>query len=987
MIPNTLPVIFSWSEPLGLSHRPQVVEISAPTPLNKCRSIMGTRGAIQPSRQDPSRAFLHLSEGVAAGACLSLTLGDSCTGPLRCTRSAGVMTLDNGRCAIRLPDGDADHYSADGIHPGPVLGVRVGADAGLWRGSSFLDTRSNHTHLHGDLLEEGPLRAVHRVSINLGDDRWYTCTATLDADADFVRIEESFAAGEDDQVVWDFTGADLPTEVFQLDAGAGHTVIRPEYTWAHSYARIWGWSQCSQLREDGAGLALTNGDVVGFVALEGGAWRGGERNQLECWSRRWRPDTPRARRLLPDYTADAVAPDGIPARGAAVHHAHLSVEGWIRGGQRVFALVLASRHEVDPPGGPDHGEPIGPWESVANRARFQAQQGLLRRIHTQHGVMPLQQQLSMTFAWDDQPTHPVWPHDGLRDQGHAHEWAEKPDPDVAIAEWLETRIAGFWYASGLTFCNVVAGRPLAPLMLLHQHRVAMHHAAQALRTRTAFAFITYLYANDSFYPVDATMLPVGHEDGSEPLLAGMANQNFATDALVVPGTFGAIFPNHPAAATWRARADRQWARQMEFHCYPESGLWEESHTYYCHVLATIYPWLLAKRQAGFGDGFGDVALHRLVESALLQLAPRDANIASARWLIPIGDHGADPVTYRWLAQRYAEALVAHHGTLAGHLAWLHHEAGGAQLTHPTPRPFPWRSGAVQGLGYFLRNGDHSQDESLLFLRAGGAWAHHHADNGCVWLYAAGRGLITDMAGSEIPASGASKFSADSHSRWLPKNGTPIDVLWHHHRGWIQAADDHALHPWAIAWCPVRCLAGESLARRGMRGVQHLASVIRHQRLTMRLGATTWLVIDRTPDIEGRARFHVTGQPQIIAGGVQVRWSSGLMLWLAPLEATSETASVTLGVKDNSTRRPDLVTTAIDIVTRPGWSALVIAIGENAPGSIAMLAANSWKISTSDASTTAQAAATWLVACDGEEWSISGPSGSTRLTFPSFPRQT
>ena len=981
-----MPVIFTWSEPLGLLHAPQVVEITAPTDLNACRSVVGTCGAIQPSQQDPSRAFLHLGEGVPAHAQLSLTLGDTGTGPLRCTRSAGVITLDNGRCAIRLVDGDADHVSLDGLHPGPVLGVRVGA--GYWRGSSFLDSRSNHAHLHGELLEKGPLRAVHRVSFGLGDERFYTCTATLDADADFVRIEESFAAGDDDQVVWDFTGADLPIALLQLDSGAGHTVIRPEYTWSHSYARIWGWSQCSQLCEDGAGLAMADGDVVGFVALEGGAWRGGERNQLACWSRRWRPDAPRCRRLPPECTADAVAPDGIPARGAATHHAHFSVEGWIHGGRRIFALVLATREKVDPPGGPDSGEPIGPWENMVNRGRFRAQQGLLRRIHTQHGVLPLQHQLAMTFAWQDQPTavsgpQTAWPHDGLRDQGHAHDWAEKPDPDTAIADWLDARISGFWYASGLHFCNVVVGRPLVPLMLLHQHRFARCHAAHAPLIRARFAFITYLYANDSFYPVDATMLPVGDMQGSEPLLAGMANQNFATDALVVPGTFGTIFPGHPEASTWRARADRQWARQLEFHCYPESGLWEESHTYYCHVLATVYPWLLAKRQAGFGDGFGEVALRRLVASALLQLAPRDANIESARWLIPIGDHGADPVTYRWLAQRFAEAIFTHDAALAAHLAWLHHEAGGSQLTHPASIPFPWRSDAVQGLGYFLRGQDDRDHQNLLFLRAGGAWAHHHADNGCVWLYAGGRGLITDMASSEIPASGTNKFSAASHSRWLPKDGTPFDVLWHHHRGWIQAADDHAIYPWALAWCPVRCVAGESLARRGMRGLQSLASVIRHQRLTMRLGTRMWLVIDRTPDVEGHARFHLTGQPRLIAGGVEATWSVGLKMWLAPLEP----ATATHGVGENSKRRPDLSTTVVDLATRRGWSAILITVGETSPSSITNLTGSSWAISAPDSLPVAPDAAPWRVARDGDNWSISGPHGRTHLTFPSFPQQS
>jgi hypothetical protein len=340
--------------------------------------------------------------------------------------------------------------------------------------------------------------------------------------------------------------------------------------------------------------------------------------------------------------------------------------------------------------------------------------------------------------------------------------------------------------------------------------------------------------------------------------------------------------------------------------------------------------------------------------------------------VPVGDHDVDPQHYRWLAHRFAEAIAPHNAQLAGHLAWLHHEAGGTRLSDPDPRPFPWRSGGVTGLGHCLRC-DSGTHEELLLLRAGGAWAHHHADNGSLWLYSHGRGIITDVAGGGIPASGMAKAAAGSHSRWLPDGGTPIDVLWRHHRGWIQESDDAAAHPWALAWCPVRAIAGEALAREGMRGIQHLTRCIRHQRLSVQLAPGVWLVLDHTPDAAGRVRFHcaLPMPPRQVYGGVSGEPRPGLGLSLVPLAPTA----ITIAGREASERQPALGTVAVDIATRPGWSGCIIAVG--AATDVAVVSATGrW--------TAIVNGRRWDIAREDGRWTITGPTGCTTIPIPDCP---
>ena len=62
-----------------------------------------------------------------------------------------------------------------------------------------------------------------------------------------------------------------------------------------------------------------------------------------------------------------------------------------------------------------------------------------------------------------------------------------------------------------------------------------------------------------------------------------------------------------------------------------------------------------------------------------------------------------------------------------------------------------RNEQVQGLGVMFRGMDAAGQETLLALRGGNAWGHHHNDDGSIQFYAGGRAMIVDAAFGTVQA--------------------------------------------------------------------------------------------------------------------------------------------------------------------------------------------------------------------------------------------
>ena len=957
MTVSPAPYRLSIREAVGLAHEPQVIEVPLPAGTPVLREEHG--GALhpaQPSSRRPGHGFLRVA--LEPGQALSFVPAEKTVevpDPVTVSESAEAWRVGNGRFELELLAGEKalGPEAAGSPLSGPVLRMRIGA--GPWRGRTFLDTARPARGWKAEWRERGPLRAVYRCRIDLAGDGFYEVVLTVDAGADFARVEETFSAGAADQIVWDFAGADLPERLGLLDSTAGQAAKEVHYHFDQRHARLWCWTQYSQLHDLSDGFALHFAgadDIVGAVALEGGSWQGNALNHLEAWTRRWETADPATRRLPADAKADSFpGPERIPARGGSVCAPHFTLEGWLRRGARTFALVLSTGRAIAPRAGSPGTEGVqgcspalGHFEEVPDRARYRAQQGRLRQIQIRHGLLPLQAQLAMAFAWPLEPAfQPGAPSTPGRDhalrvaQEHLALPAPAADPDRIgqLDLFLQARVFGFWEGSGAAYSNCVVGRRIGPEMLRAEElaRQGKLDAATLARWRAWFAFLAYLNASPHLYPGAATMEPLGSPGAVEPTLAGMANQNFYTDIIALAGFAGEAFPGHPAAAAWRALFADQWRRQLAYHVYPESGLWEESHTYFQHVLATVLPLLLRARERGEGDPFADPALQRLAGSAPLQLTPRDAVFGGFRHPVSFGDHGVEVKTYRGLYAEFARAFALHAPELAGRLAWaaaemgVEGEAGAAPL--PPPSPLPWGHGPVQGLGFFFRGADAEGRENLLALRSGMAWGHHHNDEGSLQLFAHGRSMIVDSAFSQPQERGEKKVAASGHSQLVAEGIEPLHYLWRFHRGWVLRARAEGPLAHAVAGVPVystwpRGLEPQLLRRAawGLRAVVELAPAL-------------YLVADY-PDRPSarRVRFHVAHDEVAVEGAeVRCRFDGTCHLRIVPL-ASASAPTLSLDRPVSGTTRQ--ATTAVEYaVPAEPWSLFLVGAFPGADSTLAV----------------------------------------------------
>ncbi len=839
-----------FRERLGLRHAPQVIRVPAPPGVEQQGLLLdaqGRRHSWQRSRQDPTQVFLYLSDGLAADAELMLTPQ---AGTVEIVVQRHAEVLGNGR--FRLLLNEAAGSSQGGIHPGPLRGMALGD--GPWRGRSLLDTRAADCRWSSRYIEDGPLRCVWQWRAELGSGH-YTCTITVDAGLDFAQFDEDFSGGAADQLLIDLSGDDLPTHAWILGNDGGHRRLRFDTCSDHRLGAVWCWTQMSQMspNTDGIGFEQADGTVIAVVAMRGGSWRGNRLNHVEAWVRRWHGDDPQTRRGWPaEAKYDATFSDGIPARGTTQCRVHAGFEAWIGGGRRCSALVIGHSAALTAKGGANGA---GAWADKPLPASWAAVQGGLRRIHTQHGLLPLEDQLAWVLEW---PQESGIPQLSVPVLNHYHTVVSPVNGELdRLADYLAARLHGCWYGAGLEEANPVVGRPLPLAMLSWSPRFSAGlDDARVPRLRAFFAALAYLNASDACYPAAASMRPHGDPDGFEPTLRGMANQNFLTDVIMVHGAFAEAFPAHPCAAAWRDRSALIWQRQLAFHAHPESGVWEESHTYFQHVLVTVLAPLQARRDAGHGDGFANPALHRLLSAAVAQLTPADRRYDGARCLLPIGDHYPETQRYREGWHFYAEAVAPYAPLLAAELRWCYLACGGTAPCRISPREPACAHRHLTGLGVLWRGSD-----ELITLRTGGAWGHHHQDDGALLVWGCGQQLVADAGSAGEGIAGMRKHGSEGHSRWAPRDWEPLNHLDRHNRGQLIASELGDPLPWAIAWCPTRA----AVIRRGegalsaMADTHYFSEPIRHMRLVVKLGPGALLVVDRAEAREPAIiRWHLCG---------------------------------------------------------------------------------------------------------------------------------
>ena len=935
-------------ESVGLAHEPQVVEIAVPASSPSVFFLRDEKSGqlypVQTSQQNPGRGYLLLSIApdqilnlVPAESTKSVALDSSVT----ITEQKDIWIVKNKAFAIELSAGN-QQFGKSRTQPvlGPVRRVREGNNP--WRGRTFFDTTNGVVSEKAEWREKGPVRSVYHYRIEFAEGGFYDLELTVDATGDFARLHEKFRGAASDQIVWDFTGNDLPERVTLLDSTAGYTPKWLHYHLDQRHARLWCWTQFSQLHDlsDGYALHFSGADdAVGFVTFEGGKWHGNALNHVEAWSRRWQAADITTRRLPADTKADSFpGTDSIPARGHSVNEPHFTVEGWLRRGERRFALVLSTSARMAPliereGAGEEKGcsVALGHFEDLPRRDLYQRVQSRLRKIHIQHGLIPLQDQLGMAFEWPLEKD--LTPAGKSTNAARHHAWevcrthtrapkAEDPDSIKLIDDFLQARVYGFWEGSGSAYTNCVVSRRVGPDMLHFEGLAATGKLTpeQITRWRSWFTFLAHLYYTDNFYPGASTMEPVQSDNSVEPTMAGMSNQNFYTDIITLFGYAAQVFAGHPSVGAWREKFLTNWRRQLEYHMYPKSGVWEESHTYYQHVLATVLPLFLRRKADGTSDDFADPNFQKLTAGAIPQMAPRNAVVGGSRHIVPFGDHGVDPTNYRYIYRELARGFAPHAPELAGNLAWVYQEMKGEKLSDVPALAPKFVSGYQEGLGFFMRGNAGSDAESLLALRSGMAWGHHHADDGSIQFYARGRALIVDSASSQAQQRGDRKHLSAGQSRTVVEGVEPLNHLWRFNRGWILDARVQETLTYAVAGVPTFATLAKGLPP------MPLQRTFWELRAVVELAPTVYLIADYLDASQSHVtRFHVANVQTSLEGNqVSSSFGEDCRLKIIPLGQVGAPA-LSLDRPVYPEKLPQEITTSVDYSGIIGpWSMFIVA---------------------------------------------------------------
>ena len=375
-----------------------------------------------------------------------------------------------------------------------------------------------------------------------------------------------------------------------------------------------------------------------------------------------------------------------------------------------------------------------------------------------------------------------------------------------IRDTLQVLSAGYVMGRGPGGTNPVTLRSVFPLGVLFREMVAKNVLPERLEDETdetpplservsaMLLFLAHLLDRRSSYPGEFTMAPMGDPRSSEPTCLGMPNQNFFTDVYCAAGGVAMLFPGHPCASDWLARANRMLTMQLDTFSDPESGVWEESHTYFHHVLRTLAPFALEQRGLQPTsplapvrvDWFRDDRFIRLCRAVFHFVTPRDPNANGKRMMATLGDHRMelDWHTFNALSIGFAETDPA----LAANLAWMSLENGWAGEPAVPPLPPKLVSHDVPGLGAVLRGRADaaSGGESMVVLRAGHTWGHHNCDELEILYYSGGEPVLVE-AGYGNPKT-FPKVGPGGHSLMHPVDFEPAFYLSRANRGRIDVVE-------------------------------------------------------------------------------------------------------------------------------------------------------------------------------------------------------
>lgn len=743
--------------------------------------------------------------------CASATNGKK-----RWSQSADGLLLRTANGAVCLPvpgetifDPPADSLSV----PAPIMQL-VGQN-GTRMGKAWIDTYERVVALTCEILEDGPLWTTVRIRYRFDNQSMFEFECTAADGEDFVRIREKTTCGPKSRwiLMLDKASGMLPDGIDLADHTLFYQPRRLDYFADRLHARLYPWTQGTQIAALSEGIGVHDAktdNYVAWFARTNDNWDGFKNTFVEFHERRLNPRNLRTRGgETAGDTFSWLPPDAKGTKTSDI--GAFCAEAMLMEGSREYAILIGKRrdwHAPDPV--PEH---VLEWyKGPALTDEWNTVRSPLRRIIQFQGLLSL----DIVKDWDLigniatagalDHAHPA-----MQDN-YGKTVAPLPTGTKANASVIATEMrntlavlaTGYVMGRGPGGTNPVTLRVVFPLGVLLREMVARNVLPARLgdeaegmpplfeRLAAMLLFLAHLLNRRSSYPGEYTMAPMCDPRSSEPTCLGMPNQNFFTDVYCAAGGVAMLFPEHPRVSDWLARANRMLALQLDTFSDPKSGVWEESHTYFHHVLRTLAPFALEQRGLPPSsplapvrvNWFRDERFIRLCRAVFHFVTPRDPNANGKRMMATLGDHRMelDRHTYNALAVGFAESEP----TLAANLVWMSLENGWSG--NPVVKPIPPRleSHEVSGLGAVLRGraSDAGGGESMVVLRAGNTWGHHNCDELELLYYAGGEPVIVE-AGYGAPKT-YSKVGPDGHSIMHPADFIPAFYLSRANRGLIDA---------------------------------------------------------------------------------------------------------------------------------------------------------------------------------------------------------
>jgi hypothetical protein len=698
----------------------------------------------------------------------------------------GLLTLDNGLTAIRLPaegevtfkeplpfgqDQDAmvaayGKQVESGTAPGPIQGVRL-AD-GRWAGGSFFyakdpATAPRVTGYACRITEQGPLFVEATIRYSFTSNGWYQLTARMLADDPAVRIDEQFDLGEPGSM-WDYrlmvslgngwkpdttywygpqVASTSLTFTAQL-AARGLTNEVPHSSRALDYGKAGEQFQVAVRYPWGpnahffglVNLAEPKLPFLAVIPMHTGNWRGStDTSDGMVWSYtsgdvclNWRlRATPHPRSALQTGEYDPALSLTFCRRQWALIGGAFQSPGQLHAFRRTEGFITLDDYKdwaLDWPASPKTTYPrlLFGKDEVAR---------LKPRLDSLPGADMLK--TFLYFNETDARRQELW--NGLTGDsewsgpfGLARSILDRGDPP------------GMPWATHYRLAQM-AGWAGKMDELLSSDRLTPE---QRLRLRRDLAAACYVVTEPDVNPRGA--------------MTHLGNPNMPINRFMALPFTAALIPDHPMANTWLDVSAQVLRYKLAMNTAP-GGAWSELITYF----GASAPHIMQAAAVLAASGRGNESVARLSAMPALftlsLLTPPDPRFGGARELPNWGHEGADTLTH-WLVA--ASNMRNYDPGLARDFAWAwdqqgrpmnqHHDAGfseraivNADLLTGVPAayaPPALASAWFPGFGATLRAHAGSPDETYLSFRQGYHCSHSDPNQGDFVLYAKGAPLTT-----------------------------------------------------------------------------------------------------------------------------------------------------------------------------------------------------------------------------------------------------